>query len=29
VLVTGNVRHFQRVAELGYPLEIVNWREVG
>jgi len=29
VLVTGNVRHFQRVAELGYPLEIVNWREAG
>ena len=29
VLVTGNVRHFQRIAELGYPLEIVNWREVG
>jgi len=28
-LVTGNVRHFQRVAELGYPLEIVSWREEG
>jgi len=27
VLVTGNVRHFMRVIELGYPLEIVNWRE--
>jgi tRNA(fMet)-specific endonuclease VapC len=29
VLVTGNVRHFMRVVELGYPLEVVNWREEG
>jgi tRNA(fMet)-specific endonuclease VapC len=29
VLVTGNVRHYARVVELGYPLRIVNWREEG
>jgi tRNA(fMet)-specific endonuclease VapC len=29
VLVTGNVRHFMRVVELGYPLEMENWREEG
>jgi len=29
VLVTGNVRHYARVAEVGYPLRIVNWREEG
>ena len=29
VLVTGNMRHFMRVVELGYPLEVVNWREEG
>jgi len=28
VLVTGNVRHFMRITAAGYPLEIVNWREV-
>jgi len=27
VLVTGNVRHFTRVIAIGYPLELVNWRE--
>lgn len=25
-LVTGNTRHFQRVKDLGYPLELQNWR---
>jgi tRNA(fMet)-specific endonuclease VapC len=25
-LVTGNARHFVRVVELGYPLELQNWR---
>lgn len=28
VIATANTRHFLRVAELGYPLEVVNWREV-
>ena len=27
VLVTGNVRHFTRITAIGYPLEIINWRE--
>jgi tRNA(fMet)-specific endonuclease VapC len=25
-LVTGNVAHFQRVQQLGYPLILTNWR---
>ncbi len=25
-LATGNVAHFQRVQQLGYPLTLVNWR---
>lgn len=25
-LVTGNTRHFERVAALGYPLALDNWR---
>jgi tRNA(fMet)-specific endonuclease VapC len=25
-LCTGNIAHFQRVQQLGYPLTIVNWR---
>lgn len=29
VVVTANVRHFLRIAGLGYPLEIANWRETG
>jgi tRNA(fMet)-specific endonuclease VapC len=29
VLVTGNVRHYARVVELGYPLRVENWREEG
>ena len=29
VLVTGNVRHFARITTLGYPLELINWREEG
>lgn len=27
VLVSENVRHYERVVELGYPLRILNWRE--
>jgi tRNA(fMet)-specific endonuclease VapC len=26
-LVTGNVGHYSRVQDLGYPLQIDNWRE--
>lgn len=26
-LATANVRHFARVASLGFPLQLVNWRE--
>jgi tRNA(fMet)-specific endonuclease VapC len=26
-LVTGNTRHFNRIIELGYPLELQNWRD--
>ena len=26
-LATGNTRHYQRVINLGYPLDVVNWRE--
>jgi len=26
VLVTANTDHFERIRELGYPLEIENWR---
>jgi tRNA(fMet)-specific endonuclease VapC len=29
VLVTGNVRHYARVVEVGYPLRVENWREEG
>jgi tRNA(fMet)-specific endonuclease VapC len=25
-LVTGNMAHFQRIQQLGYPLSLVNWR---
>ncbi len=25
-LVTGNTRHFTRIIDLGYPLELQNWR---
>ena len=25
-LVTGNVEHYRRVADLGFPLELRNWR---
>lgn len=27
VLVTGNTQHFDRIATLGYPLQLANWRE--
>ncbi|MCS6919044.1 MAG: PIN domain-containing protein [Fimbriimonadales bacterium] len=27
-LVSGNTNHYQRISELGYNLELVNWREV-
>jgi len=26
VLVTGNMKHYQRLITLGYPLELDNWR---
>ncbi len=26
-LVTGNTRHFKRIADLGYPLPLHDWRE--
>jgi len=26
-LATGNTKHFQRIVDAGFPLEIVNWRE--
>lgn len=25
-LVTGNVRHFERIVQLGFPLQLDNWR---
>jgi tRNA(fMet)-specific endonuclease VapC len=25
-LVTGNIRHFERIQSLGYPLRLENWR---
>ena len=25
-MVTGNMAHFQRVQQLGYPLTLSNWR---
>jgi tRNA(fMet)-specific endonuclease VapC len=28
VLVTNNVRHYQRIVDLGYPLQLGNWRQV-
>jgi predicted nucleic acid-binding protein len=27
-LATGNVRHFQRIVDLGFPLRLMNWREI-
>lgn len=27
VLVTGNVRHYQFIADAGFPLAIENWRD--
>lgn len=26
-LVTGNTKHFARIQDLGYPLQLANWRE--
>jgi predicted nucleic acid-binding protein len=26
VLITGNVKHFERVQALGYPLRLKDWR---
>jgi tRNA(fMet)-specific endonuclease VapC len=26
-LVTGNLKHFERVQKLGYALELDNWRD--
>jgi len=25
-LATGNISHYQRIQQLGYPLTLVNWR---
>jgi predicted nucleic acid-binding protein len=25
-LVTGNIAHYQRIQNLGYPLTLINWR---
>jgi len=25
-LVKGNIAHYQRIQQLGYPLTLVNWR---
>ncbi len=25
-LITGNLSHFERIASLGYPLRLDNWR---
>jgi tRNA(fMet)-specific endonuclease VapC len=27
VLVTGNIKHFERAAAMGFPLKLANWRE--
>lgn len=29
VLITNNSGHYQRIIDLGFPLEIENWRETG
>jgi len=29
VLVSGNLAHYHRIQALGYPLQVVNWRESG
>jgi len=29
VLVSGNLAHYSRIQALGYPLQVVNWRESG
>jgi tRNA(fMet)-specific endonuclease VapC len=26
-LVTGNAKHFQRIVDLGFPLQLANWRD--
>jgi len=28
VLITNNVKHYQRIVDLGFPLELENWRNV-
>ncbi len=28
VLFTNNTNHYQRIVDLDFPLELVNWREV-
>ena len=25
-IATGNLKHYQRIADLGYPLTLLNWR---
>jgi tRNA(fMet)-specific endonuclease VapC len=29
VLTTGNLRHYQRIQALGYPLKLDNWKNEG
>ena len=26
-LVTNNIKHYQRIVDLGFPLDLENWRE--
>ena len=26
-LVTGNIKHYERIQKLGYPLDLENWKE--
>lgn len=26
-LITGNTKHFERIQLLGYPLQLINWRD--
>ncbi len=27
VLITNNIKHYQRIVDLGYPLQLDNWRQ--
>lgn len=26
-LATGNISHYERIQQLGYPITLVNWRQ--